>query len=264
MSPIKKHIDTKIHLHGVIIITLLAVAYSVVSFSNTYSNSIQPSSFRSFSTSAEGKVVSIPDVAQFTFSVITEGGKDIAKLQKENTQKANLIIDLAKIEGIEDKDIKTQSYNLSPRYQYYSCERPVKGEAEPCPPAEIVGYTVSQSVLLKIRDFEKIGEMLSGAVQSGANSVSELAFTIDDMTEVQNQAREEAIKKAKIKAKAIASAAGFRLGRVLSINEDRPSPYYKTTFAAVAEMDALGGGAPAIEAGSQEVTVNITITYEIR
>ena len=60
-------------------------------------------------------------MAQFTFNIITEGGKDISKIQKENTDKANKAISFIKSKGVEAKDIKTQNYNLEPRYQYYSC-----------------------------------------------------------------------------------------------------------------------------------------------
>ena len=66
---------------------LLVFAYAAISYVNSYSQSIEPSAFRSFTVSGEGKITAIPDVAQFNFSVITEGGKDIAKLQKENTEK---------------------------------------------------------------------------------------------------------------------------------------------------------------------------------
>src|SRR3989339_36168 len=71
------------------LVSMVILAISSLIFANIYSKSIEPSSYRSFSVSGEGKVVAIPDVAQFTFSVITEGGKDIASIQQENAQKAN-------------------------------------------------------------------------------------------------------------------------------------------------------------------------------
>ena len=249
----------KNYLGLAVIAVLLIFAYSGVSYVNTYSKSIEPSSFRSFSASAEGKIVAIPDVAQFTFKVITEGGKNIFDLQSQNTEKTNKAIEFVKSNNVEAKDIKTQSYNLEPRYQYYSC--PKEGGA--CPPPDIVGYTVSQTVLIKVRDFKKIGDILSGVIQNGANEVSRLSFTIDDPTLVQNQARNEAIAKAKEKAISIAKAGGFRLGRLLSIEESQgPGPIYR--YSA---LEAVGGGeaipSPVIEPGSQEVTVTVTLRYEI-
>ena len=196
-------------LGGVMIVVVVVATYAVASYVASYAKSVDPSSFRDFSVSGDGKAVGIPDVAQFTFSVITEGGKDIGKLQQENTEKVNAINAFAKEQGIGDKDIRTQSYNIDPRYQYFSC--PTSGGA--CPPAEIVGYTINQSVQMKIRDFTKIGVLLSGMVQKGANSVSQLTFAIDDPTSVQNDARAEAIVKARQKAEGLARAGNFRSGR---------------------------------------------------
>lgn len=255
----------KNYLSIVIMITLLVGVYSVFSLTRSYSQSIEPSSFRSFSVSDRGEVVAVPDIAQFTFSVIIEGDTDIAKIQAENTKKVNKAIDFVKDNGVDKKDIKTQSYNLSPRYQYFNCSRFSSG-GEPCPPREIIGYTVSQVVSVKIRDFGKIGKILSGVISNGANSVSGLSFTIDDPSKVESAARAEAITKAKVKAKEIAKAGGFRVGRLLSIREGggyTPAPYKierAIAFGSVADVAA----APSIEPGSQDVAVSVTLTYEIR
>lgn len=259
------------------VVVALLSGYSYYRYVSSYGESIQPSSFRSFSVSGEGKVVAVPDVAQFSFSVITQGGTDIAGLQKQNTGKTNGIIAFLKSKGIDDKDVKTTGYNLDPRYQYYSCRtQPVpvdsanaQSSPSPCPPPDIVGYTISQNVQVKIRDFGKIGDTLGGVVQKGANNVSQLSFTIDDPTKVQADARAQAIQKAREKANEVAQAAGFSIGRLLDIQEgsNYPYPMYNESYAA-----GLGGGggamkavpAPVIAAGSQEVVIDVTLRYEIK
>lgn len=258
--------DKKIknHLGIGALVSMVILAISSLIFANIYSKSIEPSSYRSFSVSGEGKIVAIPDVAQFTFSVITEGGKDIASLQQENTQKTNIAIALLKDNGIEDKDIKTANYSLQPRYQYFSCPIGKNSSPRPCPPPEIVGYSISQTVSVKIRNFEKAGEILSGVVQSGVNSVSELSFAIDDRAEIENQARQKAIAIAIKKAESTAQAGKFNLGKILSISENSSPIFnqYNKSFGMVASENA--SIAPNIEPGSQEVTVGVTMTYEIR
>jgi len=246
------------------IIVVLSFAYSVISYVGSYSSSIEPSAFRSFSVSGEGKITAIPDTASFTFSVITEGGKNIVNLQKENTEKTNKIIEFVKSNGVESKDIKTQNYNIEPRYQYFSCPASFGDSRKPCPPPEIVGYIIRQTVEVKIRDFAKIGDILTGAAEKGANSISELSFTIDDSDKIKNQAREEAIAKAKEKAVSIAKAGGFKLGRLLSIEEggDYPLPIYRTMGAAFETEKGLPS--PTIEPGSQDVIINVVLKYEIR
>lgn len=244
-----------------IIIGILAVSYAAVSFVKSYSDAIIPSSFRSFSVSAEGKAVSIPDIAAFSFGVITEGGNDIGTIQKENTTKMNGAISYLKSKGISEKDVKTENYLIEPRYEHASCLQ----TSRKCPPPEIIGYKISQNVSVKIRDFSKIGDLLSGIVKNGTNSVSSLNFTLDDPTSVEAKARAQALKKARTKAEEIAKAGGFKLGKVLGINE---GGYYPTTqiFAKESVM-GIGGdtsASPLIQPGSEDVKVNVIVTYEIR
>ncbi|HRY62737.1 MAG TPA: SIMPL domain-containing protein, partial [Candidatus Paceibacterota bacterium] len=176
-----------------VFLMFLSFAYSAFIYAGAYADSIQPGSYRSFSVSGEGKVTAVPDIASFTFSVITEGGKDLGALQKENTEKMNKAIEFIKGKDVESKDIKTSNYSLNPRYQYFDCARPLTSSVQPCPPPEIVGYTINQTVSVKIRDFSKIGEIMSGVVAVGANNVSQLSFGIDDQTMVEAGARSEAI-----------------------------------------------------------------------
>jgi len=199
-----------------LVAALLLGAVASLWYVRAFSQSIEPSSFRSFSVSAEGEAVVIPDVAEFTFTVLTQGGTDLTATQQTNTKKTNDAIDFVKSKGVERKDIKTQGYSVEPRYQYYNCTGPIlqKGveidpyvsEREACPPPEIVGYTVHNMVSVKVRNFEEVGGILSGVVENGANSVSGIYFTVDDPTAVENEARAEAIAKAKDKAEALADA----------------------------------------------------------
>jgi hypothetical protein len=163
--------------------------------------------------------------------------------------------------GVDEKDVKTEGYAVEPRYQYYGCETGA------CPPPRIVGYTIRQTIAVKVRDFSKASDVLSGVVQNGANSVSSLTFTIDDPTDVQAAARAEAIEKAKAKADAIADAAGFTVGRLLAIDEGGmapyPQPYYMEAYGRGGAGDAAKT-VPAIEPGSQDVRVTVTLRYEIR
>ena len=194
--------------------------------------------------------------------VITEGGMGIGALQTENTKKVNKAIEFVKSKAINEKDIKTQSYNVQPRYQYFNCPR----DGGACPPPAIVGYTITQSVLVKVRDFAKVGDLLSGVVGQGANSVSDLSFTLDDPTMVQNEARAEAINKAHAKAESLARAGGFALGRLISIEEG--NMYQPPIYAMESAKYGMGGGvtssAPSIEPGSQEVNISVMLKYEIR
>ncbi len=269
-------------------IALVAIAIAGIVSATTYSRSIEPSSYRSFSVSGEGTAYGIPDIATFSVGVVTEGGTDLGTLQEENTTKVNAIIAFLKDNGVAKEDITTSSYNVSPRYQTYSCRYdyveynattsyggdsdemivyPDGGYTEVCPPADVVGYTISQRVSVKARDFEVIGTLLSGVVDAGANSVSSLSFDIDDSDAVESEARAEAIAKARAKAEAVAQAGGFSVGRILDIYESSIYPRYDYAYAENSLAYGMGGDvkvAPTIEAGSEEVNVNVTIRFEIK
>ena len=244
------------------IIALFALSYAGI----RASNNIESIPTRTFFVQGEGETIAVPDVARFTFTILTEGGANLSGLQEDNAKKSNAAIDYLKANGVDKKDVKTIGYNVSPRYQYYDCDRYAIGfeTAKPCPPAEIVGYSISQSVQVTVRDLEKAGVLLSGVVENGANTVSGISFEIDDETEFKNEAREKAFADAKEKARAIADAAGFRIGKIISINENFFTPQIYGGRAVSFEIADAAVPAPSIEPGSQEVKITVNVQYEIK
>ena len=237
-------------------IALVLVSLSSLLYVRSYDKSQQPSSF---SVSATGKVVAIPDVAKFTISVMSQGGLNLETIQDENADKSNSVADFLKSQGIDDKDIKTQAYGIEPRYQYGVC----RYDGEICPPPTIVGYTVSQTLEVKGRDFEKLGDMLSGVVERGVNWFSDLSFTVDDPTLLEQQAREQAIEQAKEKATMIAKSGGFRLGRLIQLSEGGAYiPQYVSDYGT-GEGRSVPAKGPYLEPGSQEVSIQVSLIYEI-
>lgn len=205
--------------------------------------------------SATGEVYAKPDLALTTFSVISEA-KTVGEAMQENTAKMNSIIAFMKDQGIEEKDLKTISFNIYPRYEWQEVCIP------PCPSGKriLVGYEVQQSLQVKIRDMAKIGDVISGATAAGANQVGDLQFTIDNQDELKKQAREQAINEAKTKAKELASQLGVRLVRITNFSESGVAPRYYGLEEAV----GMGAGeVPQIETGENKIEVTVTITYEI-
>lgn len=207
------------------------------------------------SISGEGSVFAKPDIGQVNLTVIREG-KTVAEAQKAATEGANAVVGYLKSAGIEEKDIKTISYNLNPRYDYTQNGGRVDR-----------GYEVVQTFDVKIRNLDKAGDILAGAAEKGANQVSGLNFTIDNPDTLNAQAREDAIRDAKEKAEKLADQLGVRLGRIVSFSESSggypPVPmYYKGMGGAVAQDSA--SVAPATPTGENEIVSNVTIIYEIR
>lgn len=236
-------------LRNSIILGIFLLVTAAFWFVYEYSKTITPQ--RTFSVTGEGKEIVIPNIAEIRIGLISEG-KDLVKLQKENSEKFNRVINFLKSQGIEEKDIKTENYSITPKYRYDKV-------------TEIVGYTINQSLSVKIRDLKKVVEILSGAVQNGANNIYGPNFTIDDEKVYLDKAREKAIKEAKEKAEKIAKAAGFRLGKIVNIIES--SGYLQPPYPLILKEMGVGGESnipPQIEPGSQEIKISVTITYEIK
>lgn len=213
--------------------------------------------------SATGEVYAKPDLALLDFSVTNEA-KAVDQAMKDNTLKMNRVIGVIKGLGVEEKDLKTTTFRISPRYEWRKEET---AGVFPYPQPEgkrvLVGYEVYQTLHVKIRDMEKIGEIIKEATLAGANQVGGLQFTIDKPEEFQKEAREQAIEKAKTKAKELASQLGVSLGRITNFSEGGAVPRFYSTKEAV----ALGGVAevpmPSIEIGENKIEVSVNITYEI-
>ncbi len=211
------------------------------------------------SVSATGEVYTKPDLALTSFSVVSEA-KTVAAALNDNTQKMNAVNSFVKSQGVEDKDLKTTGFNISPRYEY---QKQV-GCVFNCPSERVlVGYEVRQSLQVKIRDMGKIGQIIEGAANAGANQVGNLQFTVDDQDELKKQAREKAINEAKAKAKELSSQLGVSLIRITNFSEGSASPRFMTFDVADEAMGMGGVEAPKIETGENKITVTVTITYEI-
>lgn len=220
---------------------------------------------RQITANGEGKVVARPDIATFTASVITQAEK-VKDAQLENTRRSNAVIGFFKQQGIEEKDIKTVSYNIFPQYQYFSEPRCLSFPCPPQKPTQIVSYEVRHAIQVKVRDLEKVDTLLDGVITSGANEVGSITFDVDNKDALLAEARKKAIDDAKEKARTLAKDLGVRLGRIVSFSESGgPIPIFARTLGA-------GGGfggdmaAPAtqVEPGEQEIRVNVSLTYEFR
>lgn len=203
--------------------------------------------------SGEGKVTGIPDIATISVGLQTEKA-DVKSAQTENTTKMNRLITNLKNLGVESKDIQTSYYNIYPQYDWPNGKQILRG------------YQVSQGVTVKIRNLTKIGDILAAAGENSANQVSGLSFNIDDPEALRQEARVKALENAKEKADALARVAGVDLGKIVSFSEYSGTPSY----SAYKMIDGLGygggseGAAPAVESGSMDILVNVTVSYEIK
>jgi len=207
---------------------------------------------RTVTVSAEGKVYAKPDIALISLSVVSKG-KTVKDVTSDGNVKMNQVIGAVKGLGVEAKDITSTDYNLYPEYYY----------PENLPP-KLTGYQLSQQIQVKIRELDLVEDILDSGISAGANQVGQLSFDIDDPTQIKKEAREKAFTAAKEKAKEMAKAAGVSLGRVVTFSEGEGyQPPVFANYAMEAKTMDMAVPSAAIEPGSKELNLIVSVTYEI-
>lgn len=203
------------------------------------------------SFSGEGKVVSKSDIALVNLSIVTESATS-KSAQDNNSKKSKAVVDFLKKQKIEDKDIKTTSYNIYPQYTYPRNDKPV-----------ISGYQVNQTMEIKIRNLDDVSAVLDGVVSAGANQINSLSFQIDEPEKLKAEARKMAIDDAKKKARELEKELGIDLGKIINFSENTggfPTPIY---LESKVEMGG-GGDGPSVPSGENEIVVDVYLTYQIK
>lgn len=210
-----------------------------------------------FIVTGEGKVSVTPDIAKVTLG-IEETGSSLKTVQNSVNTKSKALTDAIKKVGIEERDIKTISYNVYPQRDYVSSTQ------------NITGYRVSTNYQVTIRDFDKINEIMVAGTGAGANVVGTVSFDISDSvkTEKTNEARVKAVAEAKSKAEGLSKAAGITLGKIINISEGINQNARPVAYALEKSDLAIGGGTPVtqpdIQPGTSEIDITVSLSYATR
>jgi len=241
------------HTAGIVILFFLCFfAYTKVAGPIPFSvSSIITEKTDTFSVSGEGEITMIPDIAVVSAGVRAQSDT-VTSAQEELNSTMNAIANAVKQLGINEKDIKTTRYSISPIYDYDTPER------------SITGYEADATLSIKVRKLNNANQVIDAATANGANQVGGITFDVDDKTKAENQARELAVKDAKSKAEQAARTAGFTLGKIIHYSEDGgASP--RPVMMGKLSLDSVQEAPPTqVEPGSTELTVQVTLSYEIR
>lgn len=215
------------------------------------------------SVTGTGDVSAKPDIAQFSFSVRGEGADATTALAKSATA-INAITQYLKAQSIDDKDVKTENYSMSPKYKYV--ETPCR-YGTVCPPGQQTpdGFEVSQTITVKVRKIDTAGTLLTQVGSLGATDISGLTFTIDNDEIIKEQARNIAIKDAKAKAEKLASSLGVRIVKMTEYSENNGggSPYYPMADNAMSTKSEVAS-VPALPTGENKIMSTVMISYEVK
>lgn len=205
-----------------------------------------------FTVTGEGKATAVPDIAQISLG-ITINGSSVSQIQSQANNTINSVTAAIKKLGVGDKDIQTTNYNLRPDYDFASGRQSIKG------------YVADINLTVKVRQFDKINQIIDAATAAGANQVGGLTFTLDDATreKVEAQARKQAIDNAKKKASEIAAESGINLGRIINVTEGT-NPVIRPMPMTAKIADSATPAQTQIEPGSSEISITVVLSYETR
>ena len=199
---------------------------------------------------AEGEVDRQPDLVTIGAGVVTQAATASEALA-ENARRMTATVAALRRAGVADRDIQTSSINLNPQYRY----------GENVPPV-ITGYQASNQVSVRFRDVKRSGAILDTLVAQGANQINGPSFALDQPDAALDEARVQAIAKARARAELYAKAAGLRVGRILSIREgDAAAP---PPQPMVMSMRSKMESDTPIQAGEQKLVVAVTVSFELQ
>jgi len=214
-----------------------------------------PAAASSITITGSGEVSAVPDTAFISSGVTTQAETAREALDGNSAAMEELIAALAEA-GIERRDIQTSNFQVSPNY-VYSDQRDASGYNLP---PRIAGYQVSNQVTVRVRDIAELGAILDRSVTVGANTINSVSFSVDDTTELMNEARRLAFADARDKAELYAELAGTELGDIEDISEGSPMSPPMPMARMAAEMSA----APVpIEAGELSFSIAVNVTWDL-
>ncbi len=221
---------------------------------NTTLNAPQGAAWTGITVAGHGEVQAPPDTGYVDVGVqVTE--PTVAAARDGAATAASAVIAAIKKDGVADKDIQTTNLSIQPQYDYS------KQSSSPT----ITGYVVNNTVQVTVRDLTKFDKVVDDAATAGGNNVriQGLRFGIEDTTKILQQARQAAMDDAKARAAQLAKLSGAALGKVQAITESQstpPTPIYATEKAVAA---AAAQPSTPIQTGTNTVTVDVQVRFQL-
>lgn len=200
--------------------------------------------------SAEGVSTRVPDLAVIQAGVVTQAATASEALTQNSSRMAAVLAAL-RASGIAERDIQTAAISLNPQYRYENNQPPI-----------LTGYQASNQVSIRFRDIAKSGKILDTLVKQGANNISGPNLTVDKPEAALDEARTDAIAKARARATLYANAAGLKVERILMISESGGAmpPMPVVAFRAKAEA----ASDTQVVAGEQQLTVTVSVRFLLK
>ena len=199
-----------------------------------------------------------PDIATLQLGIEAQEAS-VSEAEAEASEAMDRVMTALIDNGVAEKDIQTQYFRISQRTRWDEMQQQ----------EVVIGYRVTNQVVAKIRDIEKVSSIIDAVVAAGGDytRINNMNFSVDDPSAYYDEAREKAVTDAKDKAEQIASLAGMKLGEPIYISESTVSPIYEGMVYGLSAPMPVPAPAPAptpsISPGEIEISVNMQIAYSL-
>ena len=204
------------------------------------------------SVAGTGRVMVEPDVGVLNLGIEVTA-RTVAQARGEAAEAMQEVRDSLAANGVEDSDIQTRFFNIFPQFRFEEREAP-----------QIIGFTVNNQVEVKVRDIDRVSEILDDAIEAGGDAirVNGISFQVDEPEQFLEEARALAMADALGRAEQLAELADVELGDAKSISESTgggfPQPF------RLEAVDTGFGGPTPISPGEGEVVLTVFVVYETK
>lgn len=201
-----------------------------------------------------------PDEVLFTLAV-ENVDKDMLVANKKTDDSVKQILAIARRYDVKPEDVQTSQISVQPKYNTddmeYEARRGIK--------RVLIGYQVSKTVAVRLRDISRFDEMLADILKAGITRLSNLEFRDSQIRKHRDEARRMAIRAAQEKARLLAGEIGQSIGPAYSITETSGNDYGRSN--AMQNVAGVAGDAAAsdsaIAPGSISVTAQVTVRFRL-
>jgi len=214
-------------------------------------------SFSRLTVHGEAKIEVPPDQLHLRLSVVTSSSdSDLA--MEENNRQMNELIETLQGLGLGDKDYRTGQFQTRPEWSRPPRPAPANWQRS------IVGFTVTNELLVKTDRVELAGKLLGAAQDAGANQVGGLSFALAEPADHREEAIVHATRRAIRKAQTLAEAAGVELGPIQSLTLDQASePGPMPRMMMLEAKSGMASDAVPVNAGDVEVRAGVTVVFRL-
>ena len=205
----------------------------------------------------QAEIMVVPDEVTYSLRAVTME-RDLSTAQAKNDQVVKALLALARQYQIPPAQVQTGHISVSQRFtdEDVTKKTPV-----------FLGYTVTKSVAIILKDVSKAEDLLADIFKSGVSSIEGVYFRTSQLRKYKDQARAMAIKAAQEKATALTKEIGQSIGKAYSITEDEPSNAYaqnNTSNFSAFYVPPSSGEESTLALGQISITARVTVSFELK